>query len=699
MSKMSKMEMQLKKLGALVLALALTASLLMPSVFAAEDKTPDPAPTRQASAQQAIEYAAKYGNATSVQYALWEEGEITLSGHTGVYSKTENRALTNDTMYGIGSVSKIYTATAVMQLVEAEKINLDDPVTKYLPEFKMVDERYKQITVRMLLNHSAGFMGSSMSSGMLFDDSARVATEDLLNRLSAQRLKAAPGAFSVYCNDGFTLAELVVERVSAMDFSSYVHKRILGPNDLKATYTPADDFDRSLLAKIYYSVNDRALPTDTLGVVGTGGIYATSADLATFGGLFCSTDMLTQNSLDAMATPECDKGLWPQDSTDDALAYGLGWDNVRVFPFGGSGIRALAKAGDTSYYHSGLVVLPKYKMAVAVQSSGGLSTFNEMAATRILIDALSAKGVKVDETEIKLPESKASVPPKTELAKAGFYASTTAGVVQIELATDGKLTMSFVTLSGSAPQIFTYRADGTYRDAENTILLKLVTEKNGKTYFYQKNYGAAPGLGQSPIAEYVLQKLEKNELSGEVTAAWQARSEKLYLSVNERYTSQAYAFIIPAAGVAMDPKVPGYVASNRITDVDTAEFVLQIPGVGSRDGSDIRFFEKDGLEYLNYRSGLYVDSAAAKNIYIGTNATCTIQSDGHARWYRTGSLTGKTINVAVPPNGAFYVYDADGIMTAGSWVNGDDSAVLPKDGYIVFAGAPGTQFRMTLAAQ
>ena len=204
-----------KRLGALALSAALALSLAVPAL-AAEDTAPaETAPlTREESAAQAAAYAAQYGGASAISYAVWEDGEITLSGHAGVYSKTENRAILDDDLYGVGSVSKIYTTVAVMQLVEDGKINLDSPVTKYLPDFKMADERYKDITVRMLLNHSSGLMGTSNQNFMLFADDDRSAAEDLLERLSTQRLKAAPGAFSVYCNDGFTLAELVVEAVS-----------------------------------------------------------------------------------------------------------------------------------------------------------------------------------------------------------------------------------------------------------------------------------------------------------------------------------------------------------------------------------------------------------------------------------------------------------------------------------------------------
>ncbi len=216
----------------------------------------------------------KYG-VTSVQYAVMYDQKIVQSGQAGVYSKQENRALTADTLYGIGSTSKMFTTAAVMQLVDAGKIRLDEPVTTYLPDFEMKDERYRKITVRMLLNHSSGLMGSNLNNGFLAGDREnRQAYTSLLADLKTQRLKADPGAFSVYCNDGFTLAEMIVERVSGQSFTDYIHENLLKPLGMTHTYTPLDSFDEKQVARIYDAVNpQQELPVEMTQLIGTGGIY------------------------------------------------------------------------------------------------------------------------------------------------------------------------------------------------------------------------------------------------------------------------------------------------------------------------------------------------------------------------------------------------------------------------------------------
>ena len=532
---------------ALVLALLLAVSLAVPAA-AAETETA--AEDLQTLADTAAAYAAQYGGAQSLQYALWQDGEIVLTGEAGTFSRSENRLMTGDELYGIGSVSKIYTTVAVMQLAEDGKVSLDAPVTQYLPDFKMADERYKDITVRMLLNHSSGILGTGLSDAMLFGEASTRAHDTLLEKLSTQRLAADPGAFSVYCNDGFSLAELVVEAITDMDFMDYVDEHILAPLDLDRTFAPGGDFDANDLAPIYRGTDPRALPQDALNAIGAGGIYATASDLASFGGALTGTELLRQSSLDAMAYPEYSRGLWPESGEPDSLAYGLGWDNMEWYPFCQSDIQALVKGGDTLYYHAGLVVLPEYDMAAAVVSSGGVSTYDQLAANQILIAALAEEGVTVYQTVKALPAAESAAMPAEQLENAGYYGSTSAQY-QVDIQADGTLTMSYLNYPTSIPaQTFTYCSDGSFRDSTGLSYISFVKERNGQTYLYQQAVSPLPGLGALPIANYAAVKLPENDLSPEVAAAWDSIATLGILPMNEPYNSQTFLALADAAAVA-----------------------------------------------------------------------------------------------------------------------------------------------------
>ena len=684
------MKTRCARLWALILALALSASLAVPAAAAEENAV-------EAAAQEAMTYAATYGQAVSIQYALWQDGAVTAAGGSGVYSKSENRALTEDILYGVGSVSKIYTTVAVMQLAEAGKVNLDAPVTRYLKEFKMADPRYKDITVRMLLNHSSGIMGTGLAGAVLFDDADPSATDGLLEALSTQRLAAAPGEYSVYCNDGFTLAELVVEAVSGMDFMDYVDRYILTPAGLTSTFAPGDDFDTTRLAKTYSGNDPRALPQDCLNAVGAGGMYATASDLAAFGGALTGTKLLKSSSLEAMAYPEYSRGVWPDD-TLDSLAYGLGWDNVAWYPFCQSGITALAKGGDTLHYHAALVVLPEYHMAAAVVSSGGASTYDQMAASKILIAALAAQGVTVDESIPALPESAPAAMPAEQKAYAGYYAATSVQY-KVDIADDGTLTLHCTTYPTSVPdQTFTYCADGTFRDATGSIALSFVQEDNGEVYLYQKAVSPLPGLGGLPTSNYAAVKLADNAVSPELQSQWDALLTMNLLPMDEKYDSQIYLALGETAGEVSEP-VPGYLGAARIADETSALFAARVPGVGGRDGMDYQMEERGDITWVTVGESAYMDMAGAPELFTGSGwSYTTVQPDGYARWYQVGAAAGETMTVQLPQEAGFWVYDENGAVVASSVLWGDTSVTLPEDGLVVFAGDAGARFHLRFAA-
>lgn len=690
------MKQRIQTLSALLLALALSLSLALPVSAAETGRT-----ALDEAARAAVSSAMTYGQAAQASWAIWQDGKIVSSGSHRAKETGGSAALEGESgVYGIGSVSKIFTTVAVMQLAEAGKLDLDDPVVKYLPNFKMADPRYKDITVRMLLNHSSGLMGSSLGSGMLFDDDTPTATSELLSRLSTQRLKADPGAYSVYCNDGFTLAELVVEAVTDTNFQDYLHENILDKAGLKETYFPGDSFEDRRV-DIYQPGDSRPLPKDCLGIVGAGGLYATAEDLAAFGGALTRQTLLKKSSLDAMAAPEYAKGLWPDYDSPDALSFGLGWDSVEWYPFTVNGVPALVKGGDTQYYHAGLVVLPEHKLAAAVLSSGGVSTYNEMAASQMLISVLREK-VDFVELRLRLPTAKKADMPKELLDSAGFYGSLS--IYKVELSEDGTLVLSFPALPQIPSQTFYYHDDGTFRDEKGTSALRLVKEDNGQTYLYQWSLSDLSGLGYLPASNYAAMKLPENQVDPALQEKWEALMGGAVLPMNERYSSQVYAALGALLQVEPDTvkSAPGYIGALRIEDETHLRYVVQVPGTGGRDGSDmeIRRDEKGNLWFYQSSGSVFMDMNAAPTLSTGSEgkSACTIQPNGYARWYKIGETANeKTMTVQMPENAGFWVYDAKGKIVASSVLWDDNSAELSKGGMIAFAGDPGAKFQLTFS--
>lgn len=689
----------MKKRLSRMLAGLLTLTLLVPSgVMAASG---DPAASAKGLKEIAAEKAAllteQYGT-ISVQYALIDNGEIKASGQSGMNDIEGKIPLTKDTMYGIGSTSKVFTTAAVMKLVEAGKINLDTPLVQYIPEFKMKDERYKKITPRMLLNHSSGLQGSSLGNAFLFEDNDTYAHDTLLEQLSTQTLKADPGAFSVYCNDGFTLAEILVERVSGKDFTAFIHEHFTQPLGMNHTKTSQDDLDLDQMAGLYYPTYPEQLPNETVNVIGTGGIYSTAEDLVKFGTIFTgeAEGILSESSLRAMEQEEYKRGLWPEDA-DNSFDFGLGWDSVRLYPFNDYGMKALVKGGDTILYHASLIVLPEQDMAAAVLSSGGSSSTNQLLATQLLLHALKEKGTIKEFKPDKSFGKPVQAELPSDLLKYDGYYGASKQQIRVKLDPKGVLSLSVPQVPNYPEEKYIYTKDGAFVDEAGTIKASFVTEDNGRTYLWVRQYATVPELGQVAISQYLAEKLDENKLTPDVEAAWSKREGKTYYPLNEKYTSIAYFMMKPTMQIARNPELKGYVLDMAITDRNRATTKHNVPGTGSRDTLDIEFTKEKGVEYFNASGTLYMSEDGIKSLYKGKRSTVTIQSDGYAKWYTVPKgAEGKTLTVTLPAEGAFAVYDELGTVLNYSLVSGSNEVKLPENGTIVFAGAPGSVFGVQL---
>ncbi|KAA8783620.1 beta-lactamase family protein [Paenibacillus amylolyticus] len=682
-----------------IIAMTVVLAMLTPTAVYA---TEIPSESNFELTQKAVTAKTKtltesYGVA-SVQYALIDAGQIVLSGQTGINDPAGNVPLTSDTMYGIGSTSKMFLTTAVMMLVDQGKVKLDDPVVKYISDFRMKDERYTQITVRMLLNHSSGLLGTSSNSAILFEDPDTHAHDTLLDQLASQHLKADPGAYSVYSNDGFSLAEILVERVSGLSFTEFMHRHITTPLGMNHTKTPQDPLDLKQMATTYSAKKERQ-PLETTNMIASGGIYSTAEDLVKLSQVFTNekSGVLSKESANATGQEEYKRGLWPEDA-DSSIAYGLGWDSVNLFPFNQYGIKAWTKGGNTIAYHASLIVLPEHNMSAAVTSSGGSSSTNQLIATELLLSALEEKQL--------IPERKAEkshgVPvkaemPKEEMKHSGIYGGGANMLMKLEVQESGQLTISMLTAPNSPKQKYTYIAEGSFVNEAGTEKVKFVKEDNGNTYLWTRSYQSAPGLGQLASSEYKAQKLQANPLSDEAKATWQSRADKAYVLVNEKHTSTLYNTAMPLIPIQLLSELPGYIYTNAITGADQAMNRLQIPGVAGRDTMEFTFFKQDGIEFVSQGGNIYASQDIVKPIYAGHQSKTTIQANGYARWFSIPtSAGGKEMKVNVPSDGSFVVYDASGVSLNHSVVSGQTTMILPEKGSIVFAGEAGAVFEITL---
>lgn len=623
------------------------------------------------------------------------------------------------TLYGIGSVSKIFTASAVMKLVDEGRIDLDKPLVQYIEEFKMADERYKEITPRMLLNHSSGLMGSNYSNISLMGDNDTMAHDTFLEGLREQRLKADPGDYSVYCNDGFTLAEILVERVSGMSFTEYIEENFSKPLGMTDTKTPLSVFDKSRIAENYYK-NRMELPPENINSLGTGGLYSTTENLCRFAGIFMdgnNKSILSKSSVKAMGTMET-KDLSGISQGYHTVSYGLGWDSVETEPFGKYGIKALSKGGTTQFFNTNLTVLPKYNLAASVIASGG-SGDEQLIVQEILMEVLREEGIieAVEKEDFFKTDAPQFIPETLKEEFEGVYASDSFIDVKFSGAS---LFISTLGTENDKTQEYVYGGNGEFistngdyittgfmsAEAGTTGSTKLTfkSSEDGDSYILIYTLENKSGLGQSTFSQPFAQKLKGNSLSEEEKMAWEARAEKTYYLINGKYTSADY-FSKPIARIGIHDMAQGYISqgiykgpgcffkSARITDENHADAFLNMPISGSRDLNDFNFQQDPDGEIFKVNGNQYISEEYLKD-FSDIEAAVKMGKDRAAIWYRVDpDSNGKEINISVPENGSVFVYDSKMNCTASSLTrNRDNSYTLPVDGRIVLIGAAGAEF-------
>ena len=588
-----------------------------------------------------------------------------------------------------------------MKLVEAGKLDLDQPVVKYIPEFTMKDARYKGITVRMLLNHSSGLMGGDLANALLFDDADTYYHDHFLEKLANETLKADPGAYSVYCNDGFLLAELVVERVSGESFTDYLQEQIFTPLGLTHTRTPQQLSDADAVAGAYLNKGEKKLPTEYFNTIGTGGLYSSAEDLCRFGMIFTKNngEILNASSVAATMVQEGRKGQWCEEYSG-MMDYGLGWDSVDTYPFADYGITAIEKGGDSLVYHGELMVLLEYDLSVAVLSSGGSSAYDAIFAQYLAKEFLKGQGVLTKETIDAVPEKytvkKQKVPAELEIYD-GYY--TSFGMAyRVTLTTDG---LQLVNLADKKTKMkFTYSGDGYFVYPGGSQALKFMTQ-NGKKYMMAGTYGTLPGIGTSYSYLYIGQKSVSKKLDASVKKAWQERDDKTYFILTEKYSSAMYAQGGVMLDLDMDDSQQGYFYNDKIMDANTAIEFTDMPMNYSRDARNYTFTKNaDGKEYLSCEGVYAIRGDALKNLPSKSTFTMTINSkNGYAKWYKIGSKqAGKTMRLTLPKDkGAMVsVYNADKTLKLNTYISGTKTVKLPKNGYVVFTGDKGADIKVKI---
>src|SRR5207249_1533361 len=178
---------------------------------------------------------------------------------------------TADTVYRVGSVSKLFTDIAVMQLVEQGQLDLDAPVTRYLPDFRPINPFHKPITLRQLMTHRSGLVREP-PVGHYFDD-RKSSLEEMVRSLNRTTLIYEPESRIKYSNAAIGVVGYVLQQTQKAPFAKYLQEKLLDPMGMKrSSFEPKPALTRDLAHSLMWTYHGREFeaPTFEMGIAPAG---------------------------------------------------------------------------------------------------------------------------------------------------------------------------------------------------------------------------------------------------------------------------------------------------------------------------------------------------------------------------------------------------------------------------------------------
>jgi CubicO group peptidase (beta-lactamase class C family) len=375
---------------------------------------------------ETIPRAMEQHDVTGLSLALVDGGRIVWARGFGHADAAAGIEADEHTVYKIGSITKLFTATAIMQLSERGMVDIEAPVTDYVPELA-VKSRFDgagPIRVRHLMTHHSGLPGDKIE-GMFGEPPEDY--HDIVDYLATQYVSSPPEHAFAYSNLAVSLEGIVVERASGSSYDDYVTRNILEPLGMTSSSVYLGAKTADTLAKAY-SAGEEGVELD-LRDVPAGNIYSSVADMSRFMTFAMSDGAVRDTRLVEAATLR--RMLTPQNrdvKRDLGRPMGLGWVLYRG---GLQHVESVAwHNGGTMHYHSTMVVLPRHDLGVVLLSNsdtGGRIT--EPMADAILTTALEIKhGIAPPEPDV--PCAGGAVPAGQAELIAGRYA-TPLGIVNV----------------------------------------------------------------------------------------------------------------------------------------------------------------------------------------------------------------------------------------------------------------------------
>lgn len=617
-----------------------------------------------AEGRTAAKEVMKKTGASSISLSFIDGERLVWHETFGFSDKASKTVSGKDTLYPIGSVSKMLATIAIMKLVDQKRISLDAPITSYVKSFSMLSPDYMRVTVRMLLNHTSGFPGTDYrnaetNSPLPFSYSAQV-----LQTLKNQRLKHPPGYLNVYCNDGFTVVEQLVLEITGKGYAQFVQDEIFAPLGMTHSRYSLVPFPEGSFAGRYEG--DKRLPQMFVNTLGSGGLYSTPADMARIAmmligkGKIGNVRILSETSVAEMGVDQTLTDFSPIKS--GTYNYGLGWDTMRQPGLGAVGVAGWQKGGDVPLGSAVMTIAPAEGLAVIIMgASGGFSsTKATIIAERILLMALVEKGrIPAMQAPLKLLPRPEKIPADELINSVTGYYSSYNTFIRVQRKDSSLNVARFDSGIKGWKDWMTglkLRDDDRFSSDDNPYISVSFKTADGRQYLIVRY---PPGHGHYRDDLIFGQRIVA---AGVLPAAWEKRSGKKWLLTNEHpESSDKWASPVMQLPVVDNLLFAGYWGGLQVVNPFfsnyRASMMLLIPQINGTDMDDVVIETRSGKEWIRFGSYLY---RPGETIKVLGRQTVSIGAEGLAEW-RYLDVAGRKTATITPVNsgGRWRIYDSN----------------------------------------
>ena len=355
----------------------------------------------------------KKNKVTGTSIAIVDNGEIVYATGYG-FSDLENKKKADaNTIYGIGSITKAFTALSIMQLQEQKKLSVTNSIKDYLVDLKIENpfNDSNQIYINDILSHTSG-LPSDIANGFFVDNPPTISW--VIKELNKQRLISPRQYISAYSNVGYGLLGEVISRVSGLNYGDYLRKNIFTPLNMTSS---SIGYQMSNTSKTYSGNRETVEPT--VRDVAAGFISSNVIDMSNFismlinDGSFKSNQIISPNSIADMEKDQLKNVLLTQPF---AYGYALMIDSIKIKNHkkkDSTIISIIGHGGDTHAFHADLAYIPELKVGAVILTNSVNGGSMSGASKLLKIYLERSKDIEVDLDYI-IPISYKGIAPKDD---------------------------------------------------------------------------------------------------------------------------------------------------------------------------------------------------------------------------------------------------------------------------------------------